>query len=179
MRRGASRLAALVLLVPAFAGAAGPLTRVTLTEGGTERRIAAAALSEGEEMVLTWTNSLFGLRVTEVFTARAGRLVLTEVSFADPAGGEPPRVRPEDVDDLYHTGGPFRAEGLSRPVSRVVFRVGQIGDPVIRLGGTRVRLLDAVGFGGAVRLEAGPVPGETEEGGVGPEAPAAPSPPEP
>jgi hypothetical protein len=68
-------------------------------------------------------------------------------------------VRPEDVDDLYHTGGPFHAEGLTRPVARVVFRVGQIGDPVLRMGGRAIRLLDAVGFGGAVRLEAGPANG--------------------
>lgn len=163
MRRAARRLAALLALAPVFACAAGPATWVTLTEGGTERRIGAAALREGEELVLTWTNSLFGLRVTEVFTARGGGLVLTGISFADPAGGEPPRVRPEDVDDLYHTGGPFRAEGLSRPVSRVVFRVGEIGDPVIRMHGREVRLRDAVGFGGAVRLEARPGSGRPDE----------------
>jgi hypothetical protein len=167
MHRAACRLAALLLLVPALAGGAQQATWVTLTEGGTERRIAAAALREGEELVLTWTNSLFGLRVTEVFAARARGLVLTRVTFADPAGGEPPRVRAEDVDDLYHTGGPFHAEGLSRPVRRVVFRVGEIGDPVIRIGTTRVRLRDAVGFGGAVRLEAGPMRGGSEERGAG------------
>jgi len=58
------------------------------------------------------------------------------------------------VDDLYHTGGPFKAEGLSRAVSRVVFRVGEIGDPRIRVGDEVVQLAEQVGFGGAVLLVA-------------------------
>ena len=91
-------------------------------------------LPDGEQVVLSWTNSLFGLPVTEVFVAGNGVLTLTEITFGDPTGREPPRVGPADVDDLYHTGGPFRAEGLSRPVSRVVFRVGEIGKPAIRIG---------------------------------------------
>jgi len=158
MRAGCWALV-LLLLAPGAAPAGASRTRVTLTEGATGRTIATRALGEGEEMVLTWTNSLFRLRVTEVFIARGGELVLTRVTFADPAGSEPPRVRPEDVDDLYHTGGPFRAEGLSRPVRRVVFRVGEIGNPVIRLGDRRIHLAREAGFGGAVRLEAGPASG--------------------
>jgi hypothetical protein len=117
--------------------------------------------------VLTWRNSLFGLDVAEVFVARAGGLELTSVSFAEPAGGEPPRARREDLDDLYHTGGAFKVEGLSRPVRHVVFRVGAIGNPTLSVAGPcmrppageapvsthRLRFLDAVGFGGSVVLD--------------------------
>ena len=71
-----------------------------------------------------------------------------------PRGGEPPRVRPEDLDDLYQTGGPFRVEGLAKPVSRVVFRVGEIGQPRMRIGEQVVHLTREVGFGGAVLLVA-------------------------
>jgi hypothetical protein len=39
-------------------------------------------------------------------------------------------------------------------VSRVVFRVGEIGDPRIRIGSDVVRLAEQVGFGGAVLLVA-------------------------
>jgi hypothetical protein len=143
--------------IPAPAGS----TRLELSDAETGRSIAARTLPEGEEVVLTWTNSLFGLMVTEVFVARTGMLELTRITFADPAGGEPPRVRPTDVEDLYQTGGAFQAEGLSRPVHRVVFRVGEIGDPRIRVGRDVVRLKQEVGFGGAVLLVArGPSLGE-------------------
>lgn len=116
--------------------------------------IASRLLPDGEKVVLTWTNSLFGLPVTEVFVAGGGVLTLTEITFADPAGREPPRVKPEDVDDLYQTGGPFKAENLSRPFSRVIFRVGEIGNPVIRIGESEIHFVQEVGFGGAVCLVA-------------------------
>jgi hypothetical protein len=83
-------------------------------------------------------------------------LTLVEITFADPAGREPPRVKPEDVDDLYHTGGPFKAERLSRPIRRVVFRVGEIGHPAISVGNRVVEFAQEVGFGGAVLLTARP-----------------------
>jgi hypothetical protein len=136
------------------AGAPPPSTRLELADASTGRPILSRDLAEGERAVLEWTNSLFGLAVTEVFVARGGGLVLDGVTFADPGGAEPPRVRPEDVDDLFHTGGPFRAEGLARPVERVVFRVGEAGRPVLRVGDRAVRFLDEVGFGGAILLRA-------------------------
>lgn len=151
-------LLALAGAAPAAAGPAPRLTRVTLVDAEGGRVIASHALREGERAVLRWRNSLFGVDVTEVLEARGGGLVLTGVTFADPAGGEPPRVRPEDVDDLYHTGGAFRAEGLARPVSRVTFRVGEVGRPRLTLGDRTIRLYDEVGFGGAVRLEASSAP---------------------
>ena len=129
-------------------------TWLELTDAGTGRRIASLLLPDGEKVVLTWKNSLFGLLVTEVFVAKSGILTLTQITFADPSGGEPPRVRPEDVDDLYHTGGPFRAEGLSRPIGRVVFRVGEIGNPTVQVGNQRVQFAREVGFGGGVLLVA-------------------------
>jgi hypothetical protein len=141
---------------PASAGAPEPpVTCVELTDAGTGRSIARHCLRDGERAVLEWRNSLFGVDVTEVLVARGGGLELTSVTFAVPGGGEPPRVRPEDVADLYHTGGPFRAEGLSRPVQRVTFRVGEIGDPRLRLGARTIRFVDEVGFGGAIRLQVG------------------------
>lgn len=151
-------LAALLLLAgsgppSAAAPEPRPLTRVVLSDGAGGRTLAAHLLCEGEQAVLRWRNSLFGLDVTETFQARAGGLLLTGVTFALPGGGEPPRVKAEDVDDLYHTGGPFRAEGLARRVERVTFRVGEIGRPRFTLGGRTVAFADEVGFGGTVRLE--------------------------
>jgi hypothetical protein len=131
-------------------------TWLELRDERTGRKIVSRLLPDGETVVLTWTNSLFRLPVTEVFVAGSGVVTLTEITFADPAGREPPHVKPEDVDDLYHTGGPFKAEGLSRPVSRVVFRVGEIGRPALTVGNRVVRFADEVGFGGAVLLTARP-----------------------
>lgn len=142
-------------------------TGLRLTDGATGTPLLSCSLREGDVAVLTWRNSLFGLDVTETFVARGGGLELSSVSFADPAGGEPLRARPEDLDDLYHTGGPFKVEGLSRPVRQVVFRVGAIGNPTLSVAGPcmrpptgeapvsthRLRFLDAVGFGGSVVLD--------------------------
>lgn len=159
MRSPRRVLAACLILLPVLALAAWTVapagsTWLELTDAGTGRRILSQLLPDGEQVVLTWTNSLFGLPVTEVFVAGDGALTLTTITFADPGGREPPRVRPEDVDDLYHTGGPFRAEGLSRRLSRVVFRVGEIGNPKIRIGSRVVQFAREVGFGGAVLLVA-------------------------
>jgi len=129
-------------------------TWLELTDERTGRKILSRLLPDGEKVVLTWTNSLFRLPVTEVFVADSGVLTLTEITFGDPTGREPPRVKPEDVDDLYQTGGPFKAEGLSRPVSRVVFRVGEIGSPSLKVGNRVVQLADEVEFGSAVLLTA-------------------------
>lgn len=131
-------------------------TWLELTDERTGRKIVSRLLADGEKVVLTWTNSLFRLPVTEVFVAGSGVLTLTEITFGDPTGREPPRVKPEDVDDLYHTGGSFKAEGLSRPVSRVVFRVGEIGRPNMKFEDRLVQFADEVGFGGAVLLTARP-----------------------
>ena len=140
-------LSAWLLLSPAH-------TWLELTDERTGRKILSRPLPDGEQVVLTWTNSLFRLPVTEVLVAGSGVLTLTEITFADPAGREPPRVRPEEVGDLYHTGGAFKAEGLSRPVTRVVFRVGEIGHPAMKVGNRVVQFVDEVGFGGAVLLTA-------------------------
>jgi len=142
-------LSAWLLLSPAH-------TWLELTDERTGRKIFSGLLPGGEQVVLTWTNSLFRLPVTEVFVAGSGILTLTEITFGDPTGREPPRVKPADVDDLYHTGGPFKAEGLSRPVSRVVFRVGEIGRPALKVGNRVVHFAEEVGFGGAMLLTARP-----------------------
>ena len=131
----------------------GGLTWLELTDAASGRTIDAAALPAGTRITLSWMNSLFRLRVTETFVARDGCIYLTRVAFAEPSGPPPPVVSPAALDDLYHTGGPFRVEGLSRPVTRALFRVGEIGDPVLAIGFRLVRLKDEVGFGGAVRLE--------------------------
>jgi hypothetical protein len=128
---------------------------VELAEAGTGRKIFAALLRDGEEVVLTWKNSLFGLTVTEVFQARRGTLLLTEVTFADPQGPAPPAVASTDLDDLYQTGGPFSARGLTKCFTQVVYRVGEIGDPQLKVGDRVVAFKEQVGFGGAVVLTAG------------------------
>ena len=129
-------------------------TRIQIRDGGTGRKILSNVLRDGEEVVMTWKNSLFGLKVTEVFKAQGGMLVLTAVTFADPQGPVPPVVRPSDVDDLYHTGGAFTADGLNRPFERIVHRVGEIGEPRIRVRGREADFTQEVGFGGSIVLTA-------------------------
>ena len=144
----------LVLWLPSRVNVLGNYTWLELTDAETGRKITAQAVKDGEEIILTWRNSLFDLKVTEVFIAREGRLDLTEVTFEDPRGETPPTVTPEHLDDLYHTGGPFRATGLSKPFTRIIFRVGEIGDPKLKIENQSIRLLEQVGFGGAVLLVA-------------------------
>jgi hypothetical protein len=140
-----------LLLTPA-----GRYTRVALMEVETGRKVFSAVMRDGEQAVLTWRNSLFGLDVTEVFQARQGTLVLDQVTFADPGGLAPPEVAPADVDDLYHTGGPFTASGLGKSFSRVVYRVGEIGNPKMTIRERVVNFTQEVGFGGGLILTAAP-----------------------
>jgi hypothetical protein len=129
-------------------------TRVELTQADTGKTILSIVLRDGEQAELTWRNSLFGLDVTEVFLAEAGMLILDQVTFADPRGLPPPTVSPADVDDLYHTGGPFTARGLGKPFRRVMHRVSEIGNPKLKIRDRVVAFKQAVGFGGAVILTA-------------------------
>lgn len=149
-------LSLIFLLVLALLSQVAPsgYTRIHIKEAGTGRKILYQVLRDGEEAVMTWKNSLFGLNVTEVFEAEGGLLVLTQVTFADPRGSAPPRVRPADVDDLYQTGGAFSARGLRKPFQQVVYRVGEIGDPRMRVRGREVAFKQEVGFGGSVILNA-------------------------
>jgi hypothetical protein len=127
-------------------------TRIELTEEGRGEKILSVVAPDGEPLTLTWRNSQFGLHVTEVFFARSGVLVQDQVTFASPDGSPPPRVSPRDVADLYHTGGAFDARGLSRPFSRIVYRIGEIGDPKIHVKNRTAALKKAAGFGGQVIL---------------------------
>ena len=127
-------------------------TRIELTEEGRGQKILSVVAPDGEPVTLTWRNSQFGLNVTEGFFARDGFLVQDRVTFSVPDGSPPPRVSARDVDDLYHTGGAFDARGLSRPFSRIVYRIGEIGDPRIHIKNRTAALKKAAGFGGRVIL---------------------------
>ena len=129
-------------------------TRIDLTEGAEGRRLLSAVVKDGERVTLAWRNSQFGLNVTEAFFGQSGVLVQYRVTFAQPDGTPPPRVSPEDVDDLFHTGGAFDAQGLSRPFRRIVYRIGEIGDPKLTVRDRTVALKREAGFGGRVLLTA-------------------------
>jgi len=132
----------------------GGYTRIDLT-GGDGRPLLSAVVPDGEAVIFSWRNSLFGLQVEEVFSTRRGVLVLTSVAFADPRGSEPPRVAAEEVDDYYHTGGAFRAEGLSRPFTKISYQVSDLGNPEMHIAGRAVFFKREVGFGGRVILTTG------------------------
>ena len=143
----------LALWLP-FSAAFSGFTRLELTEVGTGRKIFSADLQDGEQVVLTWNNSLFGLVVTEVFHSQNGILLLTEVTFAAPQGSAPPTVAPTDLDDLYHTGGSFCAKGLAKSFQQVVYRVAEIGEPKMKIRNQVVEFKKEVGFGGGIILTA-------------------------
>jgi hypothetical protein len=127
-------------------------TRIELTVEESGEKILSVVAPDGEPLTLTWRNSQFGYQVTEVFYARSGMIVQDQVTFATPGGPPPPRISARDVADLYHTGGTFDARGLSRPFSRIVYRIGEIGDPKIRIQNKTAALKAAAGFGGRVIL---------------------------
>lgn len=127
-------------------------TRVELRDDAHARVIFAAILRDGTPVTLTWRNSLFDLDVTEAFVTESGALIQTEVTFADPRGLPPPIVSPRDVDDLYHTGGPFSAKGIRRPFTRIAYRVGEIGNPKMTIGARVIVFKEEVGFGGGIVL---------------------------
>ena len=127
-------------------------TRIELTEEGRGEKILSVVAPDGEPVTLTWRNSQFGYDVTEVFYARDGLIIQDQVTFSNPGDPPPPPVSAADAADLYHTGGTFDARGLSRPFSRIVYRIGEIGDPKIRVKNKTAALKKAAGFGGRVIL---------------------------
>lgn len=120
------------------------------TESG--RKVFSILLLNGEQVTMSWKNSLFSLDVIEVFEARQGLLVLDQVAFLDPSGAIPPEVMPADLDDLYHTGGPFTARRVGKVFRRVAYRVGEIGNPKIKIRDREVSFSEEVGFGGGLVL---------------------------
>ncbi len=129
-------------------------TRIDLTEADKGQSLLSAVLDDGDRVTLTWRNSQFGLDVTEAFFARSGLLIEDRVTFAAPDGTPPPRVSAEDVDDLFHTGGAFDARGLSRPFTRIVYRIGEIGSPKLQVQNRTIAFKEEAGFGGRVVLTA-------------------------
>ena len=127
-------------------------TRIELTEEAKGEKILSVLAKDGEPLTLTWRNSQFGYQVTEVFYARGGLIIQDQVTFSNPGGPPPSRVSAADVADLYHTGGTFDARGLNRPFSRIVYRIGEIGNPKIRVQNKTAALKKAAGFGGRVIL---------------------------
>lgn len=147
-------LTALMLLGVSAQLPADGYTRIDLTKEISGKKFFSTVLREGEPVILTWRNSLFNLDVTEGFKARKGKLVQHLVIFADPRGLPPPVVTVADVEDLYHTGGPFTARDMNIIISRVVYRVSEIGNPKLKIGERVVDFKQEVGFGGAVILTA-------------------------
>lgn len=127
-------------------------TRLLLKDGETGRVLFSALLGDGEKATLKWHNSLFDLDVIEGFVARCGALVQTEVTFVDPRGLPPMKIPADEVDDYYHTGGPFTTSGLQRRFTRIVYRVGEIGNPRFTVGKEEIAFKHEVGFGGQVIL---------------------------
>jgi hypothetical protein len=142
----------LLVLLWILSRPASGYTRLELADPETGSRFASFVLGDGEPVVLTWRNSIWGLDVTEAFVAKGGLLIQTEVTFAHPDGSPPPHVTPQEVDDLYHTGGAFSAKGLARPLHRVVYRIGEIGKPRMRVQDRVIEFKPLVGFGGRVVL---------------------------
>lgn len=127
-------------------------TRIDLTDAAGGRSLLSAVIADGERVTLSWRNSQFGLLVTEGFFGQGGVLVQDRVTFAQPDGTPPPRVHARDVDDLFHTGGAFDAQGLNRPFRRIVYRIGEIGNPKLTVRNRTVAMKREAGFGGRMVL---------------------------
>jgi hypothetical protein len=134
------------------AGVCFASSRLELRDPDAGREIFAIVLTEGEPVVLTWLNSLFGLFVTERFEVRGGALFLTEVTYDSPGCQALPVVPPEDAEVLYQTGGPFHAPGLAKPFREIVFRISEIGEPKMKIRDRMVDFKKEVGFGGRIIL---------------------------
>jgi len=123
-------------------------TRIELMEEARREKLLSIVAPDGEPVTLTWRNSQFGYDVMEVFHAWDGMIIQDQVTFSEPGGP----LSAADVADLYHTGGTFDARGLSRPFSRIVYRIGEIGDPKFRVKNQTAALKKEAGFGGRVIL---------------------------
>ncbi|HOP86338.1 MAG TPA: hypothetical protein PKZ54_07680 [Syntrophorhabdaceae bacterium] len=126
---------------------------VIISDKDTGRIISSEVTKLGETIILTWRNSLFNLEVTETYTIGDTFFEQTGVIFHDPYGKPEPVIKAEEIDDFYHTGGPFKVANMSRAFKKIVFRIGEVGNPVIKLKGKDINLTSQVGFGGVVIVE--------------------------
>ena len=127
-------------------------TRIDLTGDGKGREIFSAVVPDGERVTLTWRNSQFGLRVTEGFFARSGVLVQDQVTFSASGRSAPSaRLPPGRRRPLPHGRG-VRRPGAFPAVPRIVYRIGEIGDPKMQVQNKTVSFKQAAGFGGRLVL---------------------------
>lgn len=131
-----------------------PLPGYTLVELESPSGEVFFLLREGEAVQLTWNNSLFGQQVSEHFVVRDGIFWLEEVNFDDKTSGYAMVATPEDLADLYHTGGGFRIKGVKKPFSQIVFLIGAIGNPRLKIRGRELNFQEEASFGGKVSLRA-------------------------
>ncbi|MCS7286072.1 MAG: DUF1850 domain-containing protein [Anaerolineae bacterium] len=129
-----------------------PLPGYTLVELESPSRKTFFLLREGEAVQLTWKNSLFGQQVTEHFVVRDGILWLEEVNFDDKTSGYTMVATPEDLLDLYHTGGGFGIKGVKKPFRQIIFLIGAIGNPRLKIKGQELNFQEEASFGGKVTL---------------------------
>lgn len=141
-------------------------SRLVVAEGTTGKTLLEARLEDGEPLFLSWRNSLFQLEVRERFFVERGKLVLTEVVFSTNSELPSNSVKEGDLEELYHTGGPFIARGLRKTFDRIEYRIGEIGRPRLTVKNRTLNLADAVGFGGQIRITIQPLCFEPPENGT-------------
>ncbi len=73
---------------------------IQLSDLATGRIILYKSSTTEELITLTWNNSQFCLKVTEVYIVREGFIEQTSITFNDPEGKEPPLIRPEEIGDF-------------------------------------------------------------------------------
>lgn len=126
--------------------------QIKLIDEDQKKKILEIVLEDSEEIFLYWRNSLFNLDVTEKFIIEKGTLALKEVSFSNPFESSPLSVSPNNLEDLYQTGGVFSVQGVQKRFTQIDFRIGEIGHPKLKIKGQLLDLKELVGFGGKVRL---------------------------
>lgn len=129
--------------------------RLTLSDPKNGRVILSTIIGEDQKVVYTWTNSIFRIPVREVYVWQNGSFVQREVASGN-VQAVAESVASDDVADLYHTGDEFYTNEMNRPFERIVFRVGEFGNPHLDVGSHRIGFKDEVGFGGQVVLEVKP-----------------------
>lgn len=125
----------------------------TITNRETGEIVYTQSLKPGDVITLTWKNSLYNLDVTETYVVRSYFFEQVSIEFNDPNRMDVPEVKPAEVEDYYHTGDPFKVNNISRPFEKIVFLIGDIGNPKIKIKENIIDLKKKAGFGSSIVME--------------------------
>jgi hypothetical protein len=134
--------------------ALSPTSVLEVLDGQRGFALVRLPIAPGQAFTLSYTHSMYGAQVQEVFRFEPGQGSVLEQVVSSPAALEYYGL----TQATPLPGGMARASGLSRPLGEVRVRVEGIGRPHLIYDGREIALEGLVAQGQAVRVRVARVP---------------------